>query len=142
MFGPPTHLGLASPVEAGQRGAVMPRCPATILVLEENAAVQELIDQALRESGHRVLTTNNALEALELLQRLRIDVIVMGELVDERGPTLVEELRTLQPGVRIVTIAGDDLDAVDDCVRLPRPVALDDLREAAAAHLDEARDRT
>jgi hypothetical protein len=25
--------------------------PATILVLEENAALQELIDQALRESG-------------------------------------------------------------------------------------------
>ena len=29
----------------------------TIVVLEENGAVEDLIDQALRECGHRVLTT-------------------------------------------------------------------------------------
>jgi CheY-like chemotaxis protein len=115
---------------------------ATILVLEENAAVQELVDQALRDPGHRVLTTNNALEALELLQRIRVDVIVLGDLVDERGPTLVDELRTLQPGLRIVSIAADELEGVDDCVRLPSPVALDDLREAAAAELDDTKGRT
>lgn len=115
---------------------------ATILVLEENAAVQELVDQALRDPGHRVLTTNNALEAIELLQRIRVDVIVVGDLVDERGPTLVDELRTLQPGLRIVSIATDDLEGVDDCVRFSSPVALQDLREAAAAELDDARERT
>jgi CheY-like chemotaxis protein len=115
---------------------------ATILVLEENAAVQELVDQALRDPGHRVLTTNNALEALELLQRIRVDVIVLGDLVDERGPTLVDELRTLQPGLRIVSIAADELEGVGDCVRLPSPVALDDLREAAAAELDDTKGRT
>jgi DNA-binding response OmpR family regulator len=120
----------------------VPRPSATILLLEENAAVQELIDQALRESGHRVLTTNNVLEALELLQRVHVDVIVIGELVDESGPTLVEELRTLQAGVRVVSIAADELDGVDDCVRLPSPIALDDLREAAAAQIDDARERT
>jgi DNA-binding response OmpR family regulator len=120
----------------------VPRPPATILVLEENAAVQELLEQALREPGHRVLTTNNALEALELLQRVRVDVIVIGELVDERGPTLVEELRTLQAGVRVVSIAVDELDGVEDCVRLPSPIALDDLHEAAAAQIDDTRERT
>jgi len=115
---------------------------ATILVLEENAAVQELVDQALREPGHRVLTTNNALEALELLQRIRVDVIVVGDLVEERGSALVDELRTLQPGLRIVSIAGDDLEGADDRVRLVGPVALDDLREAAAAELDDTKERS
>ena len=115
---------------------------ATILVLEENAAVQELVDQALREPGHRVLTTNNTLEALELLQRIRVDVVVIGDLVDERGSTLVDELRTLQPGLRIVSIAVDDLEGADDCVRLPGPVALDDLGEAAAAQVDDTKERT
>jgi DNA-binding NtrC family response regulator len=113
----------------------VPRRSATILVLEENAAVQELLDQALREPGHRVLTTNNALEALELLQRVRFDVIVIGELVDESGPTLVAEVRALQAGVRIVSIAAHELDGVDDCVRLVSPIALDDLREAAATRV-------
>jgi DNA-binding NarL/FixJ family response regulator len=37
----------------GQRGGVTPFRSGTVLVLEENAAVQELIDQALRRAGHR-----------------------------------------------------------------------------------------
>lgn len=47
--------------------------PATILVLEDNAAVQELIEH-LRDSGHRILSTQNALEALAVVRRVRIDV--------------------------------------------------------------------
>lgn len=108
--------------------------PATILVLEENAAVQELIDQALRESGHRVLTTKNALEALELVRRVRIDVLIVGLLLDELGQTLVGEFHSIQAGMRIVIISGpdDDLAGIDHSARLSSPFSLDDLREAAA----------
>ena len=117
--------------------------PATILVLEENAAVQELIDQALRESGHRVLTTKNALEALELVRRVRIDVLIVGLLLDERGQTLVGEFDSIQAGMRIVTISGpdDDLDGIAHSARLSSPFSLDDLREATAAALDSRADR-
>lgn len=118
--------------------------PATILVLEENAAVQELIDQALRESGHRVLTTNNALEALELLQRIRVDIVVVGDLLDERAQTLLGELRAIQAGLRIVSVSGpdaDDLVGIDPSAKLCSPFSLDDLREATAAALDTPADR-
>jgi CheY-like chemotaxis protein len=87
--------------------------PATILVLEENAAVQELIDQALREGGHRVLTTNNALEALELLHRIRIDVVIVGDLLEERGQTLLGELRSAQAGLPVVSISASDDDELE-----------------------------
>jgi DNA-binding response OmpR family regulator len=112
---------------------------ATILVLEENAAVQELIDQALREGGHRVLTTNNALEALELLHRIRIDVVIVGDLLEERGQTLLGELRSAQAGLAVVSISAqddDDLEGIDPTARLSSPFSLDDLRDAAAAALD------
>jgi DNA-binding response OmpR family regulator len=118
--------------------------PATILVLEENAAVQELIDQALRESGHRVLTTNNALEAVDLLQRIRVDIVVVGDLVDERGQTLLGELHAIQAGLRIVSVSGpdaDDLEGIDPSAKLCSPFALDDLCEATAAALDTPADR-
>jgi DNA-binding NtrC family response regulator len=117
--------------------------PATILVLEENAAVQELIDQALRESGHRVLTTKNALEALELVRRVRIDVLIVGLLLDERGQTLVGEFHSIQAGIRIVIISGadDELDRIDHSARLSSPFSLDDLREATAAALESRADR-
>jgi DNA-binding NtrC family response regulator len=125
---------------ADQRGGVASTLPRTVLVVEENAAVQELIDQTLRESGHRVLTTRNALEALEVVRRVRIDVLIVGLLLDERGQALVGEFRSIQPGMAIVSISGsDDLDGIDHCARLSRPFSLDDLREAATSALDSRR---
>src|SRR5437879_4457123 len=111
--------------------------PATILVLEENAAVQELIDQALLESGHRVLSTKNALEALEVVRRVRIDVLIVGLLLEERGQILVGEFHSIQAGMRIVSISGpdDEFDGIASSERLSSPFSLDDLREAVAAAL-------
>jgi CheY-like chemotaxis protein len=71
----------------------MPRAPATIVVLEENAAAQELIDQTLRTSGDRVLISNNPMEALGLSSRVRIDLLI-GDfaLLERSGPNVVEKL--------------------------------------------------
>jgi CheY-like chemotaxis protein len=69
---------------------------ATILVVEENAAVLELIDQILRESGHRVLSTRHALEAIEVAGRVRIDVVVAGALPEVRA--LVCQLHSIRGG--------------------------------------------
>jgi len=109
-----------------------------VLVLEENAAVQELVDQALREADHRVLSTKHALEAVELARRVRIDVLVAGVLLEERTHALINELRSIQPGLHVVGICDpdDDLDGVERSVRLSSPFALDDLREAVAAGLE------
>jgi DNA-binding NtrC family response regulator len=115
---------------------VAPYPPATILVLEESAAVQDLIDQALRGSGHRVLTTKNALEALEVVRRVRIDVLILGVL-EEQGEALITELRSTQAGLRVVSIGGpdDDLEGAERSISLSNPVSLDDLRDAVAAWL-------
>ena len=129
-------MGLALLVITVQRGGLDSTPAATILVLEENPAVQDLIDQALCGSGHRVLTTKNALEALEVVRRVRIDVLVLG-LLHGMGQTLVDEFRSIQAGMRIVSISDpdDDLDGIDRGASLSGPFSLDDLREAAAAAL-------
>ena len=87
---------------------------ATILVLEDNAAVQELIEQALRGSGHRILSTQNPLEALEVVRRVRIDVLVVGHLLQDQGHAVVDEFRAIQPELAVVTICGPD-DDVSEC---------------------------
>ena len=110
---------------------------ATILVLEDNAAVQELIDQALREAGHCVLSTKNALEALEVARRVRVDILVAGDLLDERQE-IVDELRSIQPALRVVSIGGpddDDFRHADLLASLPTPFSLDELRAGVAAGL-------
>jgi CheY-like chemotaxis protein len=126
-----------------QRRGVSFTSPGTILVLEENAAVQELIDQALRECGDRVLSTKDPLEALEVVRRLHVDVLVVDVPFDERTRALVGDLRSIQPGLRTVSICGadDDLPKTDRSVRLLSPVSLDDLREAVTASLDHREER-
>ena len=111
-----------------------PRECATILVVEKNAAVLELIDQVLRESGHRVLSTNDALEAIEVAGRVEIDVVVSGVLVEVR--TLVSQLRSIQPDVHIIVCnPGDEREAIDRTTTLSTPLSLSDLREAVAASI-------
>src|SRR5437016_10600311 len=125
----PTHLGLARSRGGGQGGGVSAGRQATVLVLEPNAAVQELIDQALRESGHRVLSTGNSLEALELVRRVRIDVLVVGDVAENHTETLVSELRSSQPSLEVVSVGGRDnaLSLIELRARLSSPVSLDDL---------------
>lgn len=114
--------------------------PATILVLEEDAAVQELIDQALREAGHRVLCTRDALEVVEVVQRVRIDVLVAGAAPGRE--LLLGEVRSIQPALSIVSLprSEDELQRVDHTAKLSSPFSLDDLREAVAAVLSPHED--
>ena len=74
-----------------------------------------------------------------MARRVRIDVLVAGVLLGQRRQTLVDEFRSIQPGLRIVSICdpGEDIQKIDRIVRLSSPFALDELREAVAAGLDD-----
>jgi CheY-like chemotaxis protein len=118
----------------------MLRTPATIVVLEENAAAQELIDQTLRTSGDRVLISNNPMEALGLSSRVRIDLLV-GDfaLLERSGPNVAEKLRSVAQ-VLYTNVPGDSrLVQEDGVTALGSPVSLEELREAVAAALDDHR---
>jgi CheY-like chemotaxis protein len=118
---------------------VPPTSGATILVLEESAAVQELIDQALRDCGHRVLGTENALEALEVVRKVRIDVAIVSAQLESGRQTLAHELGEVQPGLQVVSISGpdeNDLQNNDRGPTLSSPFSLDDLCQAVSLVLD------
>jgi DNA-binding response OmpR family regulator len=109
---------------------------STIVIVEESAAVQELVEQTLRESGDRVLVTQNALEVLDVARRVRIDLLVID--IDSE-PGLVEEVREYQPDLRVLYLS----DGVDGqpagrqrSSLLLTPFSLGELRAAIAARLD------
>ena len=111
----------------------------TIVVVEQSAAAQELMEHVLRDAGHRVLVTRNPLEALELGRRVRIDVLVAdAATVDDEGPGLVQQLRTIQPSLSVLYLADrrwpKEADA-DDAPALDAPFSLDELQEAVTAAL-------
>jgi CheY-like chemotaxis protein len=116
------------------------RC-GTIVVVEESAAGQELIEQTLREAGHRVLVTNSPLEALELARRVRIDLLVADAAALERKrPGFVGQLRGIQPSLPVLYLAERDRSLADDqpehAHTLLTPFSLDELQQAVAARID------
>jgi len=114
----------------------MRRPPATIVVLEENAAAQELIDQALRESGDRVLISNNPLEALGLASRVRIDLIVGDAgLLEASDPHVVEQLQSIGQVLYTNVRGSSRLAKLDGVIALRSPFSLEDLKETVAAAL-------
>ena len=113
----------------------MSRASATIVVLEENAAAQELIDQMLREKGNRVLITNNPMEILGLAKRVRIDLVVgdVGQ-IELAEPQLAAKIRSVASVLQVSTGSSSSAHAADP-LHLVAPFSLDDLDEAIALAL-------
>jgi PleD family two-component response regulator len=77
------------------------RATATIVVVHESPAVLELIEQALREPGHCVLATSNALEALDVVRRVQIDLLLLEAADRPAARELARDFRTIQPRLRV-----------------------------------------
>jgi DNA-binding response OmpR family regulator len=109
---------------------------STIVIVEESAALQELVEQALRAGGDWVLVTGNPLEVLDVARRVRIDLLVVHI---ESGRELFEEVQVLQPDLRVLYLVDEteELPAgLDSVAALPTPFSLGQLRAAIAELLD------
>ena len=104
---------------------------ASILVVEDEPAIQELISITLARHGHTVRRTANAKEAYEAVTMALPDVILLDWMLpDGSGPSLARRLRTEQrtrevPIIMLTARAAEDdkvagLDSgVDDYVTKP-----------------------
>jgi CheY-like chemotaxis protein len=118
----------------------MRRTPATIVVLEQNAAAQELIDQTLRGRGDRILVSNSPEEVLGLASRVRIDLIV-GDygLLEGGDPQMVQQLEAVGHVLFTHVRGVSKLEQFGDDPPLPSPFSLEELRKAVDAALRDLR---
>jgi two-component system cell cycle sensor histidine kinase/response regulator CckA len=81
----------------------------TILVLEDENALRQLIRQVLSRAGHTVLDTGDPYEAIQLCERhpgeiaLFITDMVLPKM---SGPQVAERVRQMRPDVRIIYTSG------------------------------------
>jgi two-component system CheB/CheR fusion protein len=69
-----------------------------ILLVDDNALMQQVIVRLLESYGHQVQAATNAAEALDLSKRRHFDLVVLDlYLPDSDGPELLAQLRQL-PG--------------------------------------------
>ncbi len=86
----------------------------TILLVEDEEGLRQLNARGLASRGYTVLEAGNGVEAIEVLEKSssQIDLVVSDVVMPEMdGPTLLRELRTRNPGLKIIFVSGYAEDA-------------------------------
>ncbi len=82
----------------------------TILLVEDEVDVRDLITEMLGSEGYRVIESGNGREALAYLNgnpQQRIDLVLTDVVMPlMNGPELSENLRTIRPGTRVLFMSG------------------------------------
>jgi two-component system, cell cycle sensor histidine kinase and response regulator CckA len=138
----PVRLEQRPPARTGVR-----RGSETLLVVEDEEGVRELMQAWLESHGYRVLTAGNGVEALETCRAYdgAIDLVVADMVMPAMGgPALARKLKPVRPGLRVMFISGyadatpGDRDVLDEpTLFLQKPFAL----SALVATVREALDR-
>jgi two-component system CheB/CheR fusion protein len=129
-----------SEIGAAQDGEAPVRLKGTILVIEDDPDVRELLEALLIEEGHKVTTASDGIMALDLAKRgmMRPDLI----LADFNLPTGMDGVRAtallrdlIHHAVPALILTGDISTqtsgriAQADCERLSKPVKPEELAE-------------
>lgn len=125
---------------SGTRGAAGGR--RTVLAVEDDDAVRELIRLALEETGARILLAGSGAKAAALAAGMPIDLLIADVVLpDQSGIDLARTLRAERPALCVIYVTGlNDLAAfakVEDDPRVLKPFTLDEMRRAVARALDE-----
>jgi CheY-like chemotaxis protein len=86
----------------------MTRGSETVLLVEDEDAVRELVRKSLERQGFRVIAADSAAAALEAVKTAGpIDLMVTDVLMpDTGGVALAERVTSLRPGMRVLYISG------------------------------------
>ncbi len=82
--------------------------------MEDEEGLRQLNARGLASRGYTVLEAANGVEAIEVLERHQggIDLVVSDVVMPEMdGPTLLRELRSRNPGLKIIFVSGYAEDA-------------------------------
>jgi CheY-like chemotaxis protein len=86
----------------------MPATPAaTILVVDDDDAMRELMSRMLQRAGFTAVTAVNGRDALERFHERHIDAVVTDMVMPEMdGLELIRALRAARPGLPIIAVSG------------------------------------
>ena len=122
----------------------MSRGSETVLLVDDEAGVRELLTKVLTQNGYRVIAADSPAAAIRWMtgpEAAPVDVLLTDVLMPEMtGPQLAERVQALHPSIRVMLMSGftaGDIGGVDrfDVIAKPfTPAALiARLRDASAA---------
>ncbi|WP_173931810.1 response regulator [Chelativorans sp. Marseille-P2723] len=120
---------------------------ARVLVVEDEDAVRMGSVRALSSRGYEVHEASSGIEAMEIFRSLdgKVDIVVSDVVMPEMdGPTLLTELRKVQPEVKFIFVSGYAEDAFSRNLPsdakfgfLPKPFSLKQLATVVKEMLEE-----
>jgi PAS domain S-box-containing protein len=124
----------------------LPRGTETVLLVEDEELVRDLVRELLEVCGYRVLEAADGEAAIELFEReqLQVDLLIT-DLVMPRigGRQLAERLRALRPEIKILYMSGYTDDIIihrgvmsESAAFIQKPFTLDDLARRVREILD------
>jgi DNA-binding NtrC family response regulator len=121
---------------------------ATILVVDDEIGIRELLSEILSDEGHVVLTAENAARARDLRAREAIDLVLLDIwMPDTDGVTLLKEWSASgQLGMPVIMMSGHaTIDTAVEATRfgalefLEKPIAMARLLSAVRSGLERGR---
>ena len=105
----------------------------TILVVEDEMFIRMIATETLEDGGFDVLEADNAVEALDIMDRNDVNVLFTD--VQMPGPIdgleLADSVAVRHPRVKLIVTSGklrlDDVDMPDHGKFLPKPYSISDL---------------
>jgi DNA-binding NtrC family response regulator len=83
--------------------------PKTVLVIDDEEGVREVLSASLRLKGYRPLVASGGMEGLTLFRREKIDAVIVDmRMPDMHGREVIAVLRQLDPEVKVLGISGYD----------------------------------
>jgi DNA-binding NtrC family response regulator len=79
----------------------------SVLVIDDEPALREILSQVLVTAGHRVVGAGNGKEASKALTSSAFDVVLTDVIMPEKdGMQVISEVRKKFPEVRIIAMSG------------------------------------
>ena len=138
----PRVIGASAQYERPAEPVELPAQSATILVVEDDEAVREIVVLHLRDFGYSVIEAGDGAQALKRAQEVGhldmvlTDVVLPGTM---RGKELVQHLSDISPGLKVLFMSGYTENAIvhhgklDDGVQLlSKPFKRDQLARKVA----------
>ena len=117
----------------------------TVLLVDDKVELRDLLEDILSRNGYKVLTAENGLKALEILETTAVDLLLSDVIMpDMDGYALAAQVKERYPFIKVQLTSGyaemDHVSKVDEELQrklLAKPYSLESLLRCIRELLDE-----
>jgi len=98
-----------------------PMPASTILIVDDEPGIRELLGMILEAAGHSVVSAEDGIEAPKIMASREVEIVITDLLMPERdGLEFITEIRSKYPKVKIIAMSGGGHIARDSYLRIAR----------------------